>query len=225
MLVEYVSNQILIMHYSKKDINEMGKVERLNLINSVSGIKPANLIGTISNDGMPNLAIFSSVIHLGSNPALLGFVVRPHTDVRRHTYENIMENGYYTINHVTSVITEQAHFTSVKFDRDISEFEKCNLTEEYLFNFMAPFVKECKLKIGLQIVESIPIALNNTVLVVGEIHHIVFPDSEIHEHGHLDLSKLENVGISGLNSYYKLEKMAQYPYARLSNLPEFLSDE
>ncbi len=42
----------------------------------MTGIKPANLIGTISKNQVSSLAIFSSVVHLGSNPALLGFVLR-----------------------------------------------------------------------------------------------------------------------------------------------------
>jgi hypothetical protein len=44
------------------------KVERLNLINSCTGYKSANLIATKSVDGAVNVAIFSSITHLGSNP-------------------------------------------------------------------------------------------------------------------------------------------------------------
>ena len=43
------------MHFSKQDILT-SKINRLNLINSITGIKPANLIGTISKDGHTNLA-------------------------------------------------------------------------------------------------------------------------------------------------------------------------
>ena len=49
------------MKLSKKEIEKSERKWRLNLINSVSGIKPANLIGTKSEDGIDNLAIFSSV--------------------------------------------------------------------------------------------------------------------------------------------------------------------
>jgi flavin reductase (DIM6/NTAB) family NADH-FMN oxidoreductase RutF len=61
-------------------------VERLNLINSCTGYKSANLIATKSVDGAVNVAIFSSITHLGSNPALIGFIVRP--TVPRNTYKN-----------------------------------------------------------------------------------------------------------------------------------------
>ena len=58
------------------------------MINSITGYKSANMIGSRSNSGNENLAIFSSVTHLGSNPPLfLSFTLRPNT-VPRHTYKN-----------------------------------------------------------------------------------------------------------------------------------------
>ncbi|MEZ4886570.1 MAG: flavin reductase [Chitinophagales bacterium] len=209
------------MHLSKTDIQNTPRIKRLNIINSITGVKPANLIGSISNDGQTNLAIFSSVIHLGSNPALLGFISRPSGDVRRHTHENIIANGFYTINHVHPHFIEKAHYTSVKFEAEESEFKKCQLTEECLFDFKAPFVKESRLKIGMKFLEEIPIKANNTILVVGEVQHIVVQEEAVDKKGHIDLNQLDSVGISGLNSYYRLEKLAQLPYARIAELPDF----
>ena len=82
-------------HFNSSDFKNFSKVYRLNLINSVTGYKSANLIGSQSLDGKENLAIFSSVIHLGSNPALIGFILRP-TTVPRHTYSNIKSCLLYT---------------------------------------------------------------------------------------------------------------------------------
>ena len=56
-----------MLHYSRADIDQMDKIFRLNLINSCTGYKSANLIGTQSADGKTNLAVFSSITHLGSN--------------------------------------------------------------------------------------------------------------------------------------------------------------
>jgi len=209
------------MHLRKEDLENTERIKRLNIVNAISGIKPANLIGSISNDGQTNLAIFSSVIHLGSNPALLGFISRPDEEVRRHTLENIMQNHSYTINHVNQSIVERAHYTSAKFEKEQSEFEYCALTEEYLSGFKAPFVKESLLKLGMQFVESIPIETNGTIMMIGEIQHIIFPEEAMNEHGHINLGQLKTVGLSGLNNYYQVEKIATYPYARLQQLPEF----
>jgi len=209
------------MHYTKLQIEAMDRVQRLKIINSLSGIKPANLIGTVSNTGMTNLAIFSSVVHLGSDPALLGFIMRPTGEVPRHTYENILENGQYTINHVHESFAKNAHYTSAKIDREDSEFEKCGLTEEYLDVFKAPFVKESQLKMGMRFVQKIHIDLNDTVLMIGEIVHLLLPEDTMKETNDIDLSHTNTVGISGLNTYYGLQKIAEYPYARPHEIPKF----
>jgi flavin reductase (DIM6/NTAB) family NADH-FMN oxidoreductase RutF len=204
------------MYLSKADIQSMQKVERLNLINSLSGIKPANLIGTIDKNGNENLAIFSSIVHLGSNPALFGFILRPQGDVRRHTHENIMSTGVYTINFVTIDFIQNAHYTSAKFDVSINEFEKSKLTPSYIDGYDAPFVKESPIKMGLQFVEEIPIKSNGTTLMVGQVEHIIMPDETMNNNGHLDLGALNVAGISGLNIYYSLTKKIQFPYVRKS---------
>ncbi|WP_378175699.1 flavin reductase family protein [Aquimarina sp. SS2-1] len=211
------------MHYTKQEIEEMDRVKRLKMINAVSGIKPANLIGTIDDQGKTNVAIFSSVVHLGSDPALLGFIMRPVGDVPRHTYENIKENRQYTINHIHRFFVKNAHYTSTKLDRNDSEFKHCGLTEEYISDFRAPFVKESSLKLGLEFVEEIHIRRNGTILIIGEINHLILPNHIVKENLELDLSINETVGISGLNSYYALEKIAEYPYARAHEMPDFSS--
>lgn len=210
------------MHYTHKDITDLDRVTRLKLINSITGIKPANLIGTIHNDHTTNLAVFSSVVHMGSNPPLLGFIARPRTKEVGHTLENIKQSGVYTINHILPEFTEQAHYTSAKLDRAISEFDRCGFTEEYINDFKAPFVKESLVKIGMQLKEVVPIPLNGTTLVIGEIVHLTIPDCTM-EHGDIDLEQLHSVGISGLNSYYEVKKIAQYPYARVNEVPKFRS--
>ena len=209
------------MHLTKTDIQNTERIKRLNIINSITGIKPANLIGTTSNEGASNLAIFSSVIHLGSDPALIGFVLRPQHKRRSHTFENIRENGYYTINHVSSFFVEQAHFTSAKFDKEESEFKKCGLTEEYVPGFVAPFVKESRVKLGMKFLEKMPIKANDTMLIIGGIEHLIVPSDAMDKEGHIDLDRVDGVGISGLNSYYHLEKMTQFFYARPGELPDF----
>jgi flavin reductase (DIM6/NTAB) family NADH-FMN oxidoreductase RutF len=85
--------------FSLNDINQMHHLYRINLINSCSGYKSANLIGTKDTDGISNVAVFSSLTHMGSNPGLLGFFLRP-TTVIRDTYDNIKTSGKYTVNHV-----------------------------------------------------------------------------------------------------------------------------
>jgi len=209
------------MHYTKQEIEQLDRVQRIKFINAVSGVKAANLIGTISEKGITNVAIFNSVMHLGSDPALMGFILRPVGDVPRHTYENILKNGSYTINHVNTAIIKKAHYTSAKFDDGESEFQHCGLTEEFVDGVAAPFVKESHLKIGLKYAESIPIERNGTILVIGEIEHLRIPQNAIGEADDIDLAEINSVGISGLNTYYEVKKLERFPYVRRNEVPDF----
>ena len=213
----------MMTFFNEEDILQMPKVKRLNIINSITGIKPANLISTIDERNRHNLAIFSSVVHLGSNPALIGFILRPQQKIRRHTYENILENGYYTINHLPNHKTLEGHYTSAKFDKETSEYDVCHFTPEFQHEFPVPYVKESFLKMGLKHVESIPIKYNGTVMIVGKILQVYVAKSSLSEEGYINLEEAKSVGISGLNTYYDLKKIASYPYARPHELPHFKS--
>jgi len=206
-----------MMQLNGNEIKSLDKIYRLNLINSVTGIKPANLIGTKNSQGVENLAIFSSVVHLGSNPPLIGMVTRPTDEVPRHTFSNIEESGVYTINAVGAEMTKEAHYTSAKFEEEESEFEACGFIPEYVDGFVAPFVQQSKLKMGLKLVDQYPIRQNGTILLVGEIQHLIVEDDAITSEGYLELDKLNLAGISGLNTYYRLNKIDTYPYARVND--------
>jgi flavin reductase (DIM6/NTAB) family NADH-FMN oxidoreductase RutF len=210
-----------MIRLNKIDIEKTNRVRRLNIINGVSGIKSANLVGTISPQNATNLAIFSSVVHIGSDPALLGFVTRPLREVPRNTYSNIKATEFFTINHIHESFIEKAHYTSAKFDSEVSEFDECGLTEEYLYDFRAPFVKESRLKIGMKFVEEVDIKSNGTKLIIGEIQELIMPVDCLDDKGYVRLDRLYDVGIGGLNSYYSLKRMATFPYARVSEIPDF----
>ena len=209
------------MKYDKNDIRSMEKRLRANLINSITGIKPANLIGTKSVNGISNLAIFTSVFHIGSNPPLIGMLFRPDKEVRRHSLENIRESRVYTINHVVESHVLRAHFTSAKFDSQESKFERCGFTEEYVQGFEAPLVMESPIKMGLNLKKEIPIDLNGTILVIGEIEFFHIDAECMEDNGYLDLQQSSSIGVSGLNSYYRLQKIGDLPYARPEELPSF----
>lgn len=207
-------------HYSARDLRTLDRVFRLRLINSISGYKSANLIGTLNEEGQSNLAIFNSVVHIGSNPPYLGFIMRP-TTVPRHTLNNILNTGHYTINHISEAITEQAHYSSANFDKEVSEFKECGLTEWYDQSLDAPYVKESPIKLGMLFKEKVDVLSNGTSLIVGQVQEIYFDEDFLTELGDVDLEKAKIVAVSGLNHYHQVRKLSSYPYARVNDLPNF----
>ena len=128
--------------FKNNDFDSLDKYFRINLINSITGLKPANLICSRSNSGIDNVAIFSSVVHLGSNPPLIGFTIRPQHKRKTDTCTNLRENPYLTINSIQNNFIDKAHLTSGKFNKDESEFDKIGINKIFLEDFNVPFVKE-----------------------------------------------------------------------------------
>lgn len=187
-------------YFSKAAISNLDHFYKINLINSCSGFKSANLIATQNSNGVANVAVFSSILHMGSTPPVFGVLFRP-TSVPRNTYENIKETGYYTINHIYEGIISEAHHTSAKYPKEQSEFDVTTLEKEYKNNFEAPFVKGAPVQIGLKFIEEYPIKVNDTLLVVGEVQHLYVQQELIVDDGFIDLSKGNVVAINGLDGY------------------------
>lgn len=200
-----------MLYFSREQIDEMERLYKINLINSCSGFKSANLIGTKSAGGEENVAVFSSVTHIGSSPPLLGFFCRP-TTVLRNTYENIKETGVYTINSINLDNYRDAHHTSAKYKKSISEFDVTALTSEYKNHCNAPFVKNAPMQLEMCFVEEYFIEANKTMLVIGEIKGLFITDQLLDKDGFIDLSKGKIAAINGLDGYAipKLEERLGY---------------
>ena len=192
---------------------DLPHIYKINLINSCSGYKSANLLGTKSNTGVENVAVFSSVTHIGSSPAMFGLFLRP-TTVLRNTYENIKETGFYTINHIHKAILEDAHHTSAKYKANISEFDKTNLSSEYKNGFLAPFVKDAPLQLAMEYVEEYHIKANNTILLIGKITDLYINDDLLEKDGFVNLSKAKVAAINGLDGYAVPHLEARFGYQR-----------
>lgn len=201
------------MMLTREDIEAMERRHRSNLINSLSGYKSANLLSTINAQGETNLALISSVFHVGACPPLIGMLIRPHT-VPRHSLENLIELGEYTLNVVTRQMYKKAHQTTARYPREQSEFAAVELTEEYSGKLKAPYVAQSQIKTGLSLVETQTLTVNDTVLVIGEIMEIRIADALINDDGQLNHNLAETVAITGLDEYHMATSMERLAYPK-----------
>ncbi len=206
--------------FGSEDFKDMPRFYRANLINSATGLKPAMLLGSINAAGLTNLALFSSVFHIGSDPALVGFIQRP-VGRSGDSFRNITATRVYTLNHVHREFLLKAHYTSAHFPADTSEFETCQLTPQYLDGFAAPFVRESRLKLGLSLVETIPIPHNGTHLVIGKVECLLAGEDLLSEDGHLKLAEAGDVAVAGLEHYHEAGWLQALGYAHADQLPVF----
>ena len=195
------------------EIQSWSRFYRGNFVNSLSGFKSATLIGTVDKSRTSNLAIFSNIMHLGADPALIGFVNRPR-EAAPHTLANIESTGYYTMNHIHESILVQAHQTSAKYDTGVSEFEETGLTEEWHEGVAAPFVKESKVKYLMQLEEIVPLKQNGTYFVIGSLKLAIVPSDILLEDGFLALDNAGSITSLGIDGYYATHSLGRFSYAK-----------
>jgi flavin reductase (DIM6/NTAB) family NADH-FMN oxidoreductase RutF len=212
-----------LKHFNISSLKELPSRYRANLINSCTGYKSSNLLGTISPSGHSNLAIFNSVVHIGSNPAMLGFILRPLT-VRRDTYTNFKFAGAFSVNQVSQNIIKQAHHTSAKYDEGISEFKKSGLTENYLDGFEAPYVTESPIKIGCRYINEYEIKENGCLLIIGAIEHIYLPEESVAKDGWVHLDKTNAISAVGIDGYALPKIVERLSYAIADELSKSILD-
>lgn len=203
----------VLKYLNKTYLGTMPSRKRAHLINSCTGYKSANLLGTKSKNGETNLAIFNSVIHIGSNPSMLGFILRPLT-VKRDTYNNFKETSFFTVNQINKEMIKDAHHTAANYDEYISEFSKTNLTESYLDDFHAPYVSQSSIKLGCRYINEYEIKENGCLLIIGAIEHIYLSDDILEEDGWVNLEKAGTVSIIGLDGYALPKILNRFNYAK-----------
>lgn len=203
--------------FTKEAIQELPKIPRLNLINSCTGYKSANLIATKTAEGVSNVAIFSSITHLGSDPALLGFILRP-TTVPRNTYKNIKDVGFFTVNHITETMIADAHHSSANYEEHVSEFDKTNLEETYYEGISIPFVKGSPVQILCKYLNEYEIKENGTIHIIASIEELFVEENLIQKDHWLRLDEENVVTINGLDGYCVPKLVDRFDYAR-PNVP------
>ena len=211
-----------MQQYSPLEWQSWERFYRANFINSLTGFKSASLIGTINAQGVPNLGMFSSMVHIGSDPALIGYINRP-VAAAPHTLANIKSNGFYTVNHIHPSFVDKAHQTSAKYPDEVNEFAEVGLTEEYLEGINVPFVKESSIKYLLSLKEIVPITLNATFLVIGQLEQVLIdPSLQPTADGFLELDQIGSICSNGLDAYYKTTLIDRYAYAKPGKAAEKL---
>lgn len=212
-------------HINLKELQEYDRFYRGNLVNSITGFKSANLLATRSKDGVDNVAIFSSVTHLGSNPALFSFVQRPLGHGVGHTYYNLKETGKITLNHLPESLVDRAHQSSSKYKESISEFEELHIEKLERDGFTVPFVKEAPVQLAAEYVNEYYLEENRCILVICKITDIFLHKNHLAEDGWVDLGKAGTVTINGLDGYATAKVEKRLSYAQLDKELEEISME
>ena len=214
------------------DIESFTAKQRLMMVNALPGIRPVVLVGTLKKrvkdysdlkDKDGNLAVFSSIVHLGSDPALFGIFVRPEINPKspdekheRQTLQNIRKHKFFTINQIPAGDVEMAHRCSAPYKVQQSEFLKNDIPCDFFDEIPAPFVESSPLCYALEFVREERLAENGVVFVIGELKKVrVLEDFDKDNEQLLHPEKMGTVGVFGLGSYCKIEEIVSLPKAKV----------
>ncbi|MEN2993483.1 MAG: flavin reductase [Bacteroidia bacterium] len=194
--------------YDQRALTNAERSWRINFINSLIGPKNLHVLITRFPSGGFNAAIFNSGVHIGSSPPYIGFILRP-TSSPRHTYRNLLNYPYATLNAVAISFYAQAHQTAAKLPDGESEIAQAGLDltweEEDL-----PYLAQSPLRARLHLAEVHTIQVNQTHLLVFAVEKVfsaILPEAD----GFLRLDQLGLAAGSGCDAYWRLEFLERRP--------------
>ena len=151
-------------------------------------------------------------------------MIRPGGE-ERHTLQNILTTGVYTLNHVTEPLIAAAHQTAARYQREVSEFEATGLTPLWQPGLAAPMVAEASIRLGLELREHQELQINGTHLVIGEIVLAEFPERAVMDDGALNLAECGSVALTGLDTYHAAKPVRRMAYAKPDLPPRTLDSD
>ena len=181
-------------------VDEIGDTEGYKLTTGLVVPRPIGWIGTISAEGIPNLAPYSFFNAVSGVPPT--FVFSPGRSTRRDTLANVREVGEFTINIVSVEVMEAMSASSASFGPDVDEFAEVGLTAVPSVNVRPPMVGECKANIECVVTDIVDIGhpeLGNG-LVIGEAVEFLVAEHLL-DGTRVDQAELRAVGRHAGNTY------------------------
>ncbi|MEC8368950.1 MAG: flavin reductase [Bacteroidota bacterium] len=212
-----------MVRWTREDLDAWPSRKRARTINSVSGFKSATLVGSADPEGVHNLSVVSSVVHLGSSPAQMGMVLRPPGD-DAHTYKNLTATGQCTFNHIGVAWVGQAHQCSARYPAEVSEFEAVGLSPCGVEGtWKAPAVSKARVRMGLTLTEDMVLP-NRCHFMVLDVQWVEVDARAVAEDGYVDLGRAGTTAISGLDGYHDTTHLGRFSYAKVGKEVAVLTD-
>ncbi|HAN99521.1 MAG TPA: flavin reductase family protein [Planctomycetaceae bacterium] len=166
--------------------------------------RPIAWIGTVSSDGVPNLAPYSFFSGVTSRPPTLMFssVSRPDGSLK-DSVANILATGEFTVNVVPHRLAEAMLATSAEFPSEIDEFRACDIASAPGERIAAPRVLESPAHFECRLMQTVPIGqgAGSATIVIGRIVAIRVADEMLGADGFADMGRLDLVGRLGGDAY------------------------
>ena len=198
------------MPYREVDPRELGLKDRHQYLLGGVGPRPIAFVGSLSADGLPNLAPFSFFNAFGANPVIIGIspAYSGRTGEPKDTMLNIMATGEFTVSIVSYPMVRQMHLAAGEFPPEVSEFEVSGLTPLPSLKVAppgvaeSPFVMECIFDRHIELGGD----KGSGNLLLGEVVQYRIKEEVFGDDGHIDPYKMDQVGRHNLGWYSRVRE-------------------
>jgi flavin reductase (DIM6/NTAB) family NADH-FMN oxidoreductase RutF len=189
------------------DPPDLTPLEAYKLAISLIVPRPIAWVGSISPDGIENLAPFSFFMGVSTSPPSIAIsVARGRGGVLKDTAVNILANRQFSVSMVPFSLAEPMVQTGVSLPPDVSEFEAVGLESVGCDTVLAPRPSAASVTMECRLVHAHD--MGSTHLLVGEVsrYHLADEVMVTDEKGHrvADVEALEAIGRLGGTTYCRV---------------------
>lgn len=187
---------------------QLSGVEGYKLLTGLVVPRPIGWIGSVSADGVHNLAPYSFFNAVSGNPPMVVFSAGHGDGIRKDTADNVKATGEFTVNIVTDTTVEAMNATSASLPPEVDEFEHAGLTPVDSTLIRPKRVAEAKAQLECRLVNDMHIGAEGAGnwLFVGEV--VAFwVDTDLLDGTRVDQAKLAAIGRHAGNFYSTTEHL------------------
>lgn len=165
--------------------------------------RPVILISTVGENGVFNVAPFSSIVTVSVKPRLEGIEISTRRDgQKKDTLRNIEFSKEFVINIIEETMAEAMNQTSVDYPPDVSEFKEAGLTPVKADIVKAPMVGESPINMECRLVQTLQFGEFPRIscFVIGEVV-LIHIKEQYYVDGSINTLKLKTIGRLGGDFY------------------------
>lgn len=154
--------------------------------------RPIAWVGSVSADGVDNLAPYSFFNVASTNPPVLSINFSNKPDgSRKDSLNNILATDFFSVSMVSEQQSKIMHDSGQNFAANVDEFEALNIKKQKCTHIPAHRVAGAKVSFECKFRQLIE--FDNSNLLLGDILSL-YVDDEIIDFPKIDLQKLDLVG-------------------------------
>jgi flavin reductase (DIM6/NTAB) family NADH-FMN oxidoreductase RutF len=182
--------------------SELDRVERYKLLTGLVVPRPIGWIGTVDEQGRPNLAPYSFFQAVATNPPVVLFSAGVNVGREKDSLVNARATGEFTCNLVDLAVAEAMNLSAAELEHGESEFDFAGLTPEPSFDVKAPRVAEAKASFECRLQQVVELGEPPVVnaVVFGEVVRFHIDDAVL-DGTRIDHAALDAVGRMAGNGY------------------------